>query len=270
MKALLAAAWGMVAMWVVPAGAAGPAAAHDFAGRVGFDQHLNRQVPADLPFRDESGHAVSVHDYLGAAPVGVVFSYFTCSNMCPAVIHNLAERVGQSPRAQADRLQVVVVSVDPRDSPATAYQAKLKYLRDVLPATAADRWHFLTGAQADIAQLADAVGFRYAYDAASQQYAHPAGLALLTAQGRIARYFFGFDFTAAELSRAIDEASAQRIASPIERLLLVCFHYDPVTGRYSATIASALRGISAAMLVAALMGGWLMRRRTRRSNESGR
>jgi protein SCO1/2 len=247
-----------------PRAGASDAVASGFAGRVGYDQHLDRRVPAYLPFRDESGRAVRIDEYLGAAPVGLVFSYYGCSSLCPTVLRNLAERLGHASGAAAKNFQIVVVSIDPHDSPALAGRTKLKVLEHVQPPLGAGRWHFLTGAQADVAELAAAVGFRYAYDDASHQYAHPAGFALLTPEGRIARYFFGFDFTADELSRAIDQASARRIASPIERLLLLCFHDDTIVGRYSATIIAALRGISVALLAAALAVAAVMGRRSQR------
>ncbi len=268
MRTVAAALLALCALLGPERGAAAPA--DGYADRVGFDQHLDRRVPAELAFRDENGRATRLEDYLGLAPVGLVFSYYGCSNLCPTVIGNLAARLARTSGATANKMQVVVVSIDPLDSPALAALAKRKYLERGLAAGGAERWHFLSGAQPDIARLADAVGFRYAYDEASHQYAHPAGFALLTPDGRIARYFFGFDFSAEELAHAIDEAGARRIASPIQRLLQICFHYDLVSGRYSAVISAALQGLSIVLLLGAFALVGRARWRAHRSATPGR
>lgn len=233
-----------------------------YAGSADFVQHLGQPVPAALQFHDEQGRAVRLGDYLGSAPVDLIFSYYRCTNLCPMQIRKLAQRLALAAGGAADA-QVIVVSIDPLDTPALAAAAKHKFLDDLLPAPRADRWHFLSGAPAEIAQLAQALGFRYGYDEATQQFAHPAGFAQITADGRIARYFFGFDYTASDLSAAFDEAAAQRIASPIARLLLVCFHYDLATGRYSDLIIAVLRAVSMIMLLGAIAFGWNLLRRAR-------
>ena len=160
---------------------------------------------------------------------------------------------------------MLVVSIDPLDSPASAQRAKHKFLDDLPRTVGLQRWHFLSGAPPDIARLAESVGFSYGYDPATHQYAHAAGFALITPEGKIARYFFGFDFTAAELGSAFEQAAAQRIASPIERLLLVCFHYDLASAPYSALIIEALRVASSVMLLGALALAWILLRRARRA-----
>ena len=132
---------------------------------------------------------------------------------------------------------MIVVSINPHDTPAQAAAMKARYPGNTSPQ--AGRWHFLTGDEPEIAELARAAGFRYAYDAASGQYAHAAGFLLLTPGGRISRYLFGFDFTSGQLEQAIGQAAARRIAAPVDQLLLLCFHYDPFTGRYSATAMAA-------------------------------
>jgi len=249
--------------------AAPPAASDDlsrrgFSGTVDFAQHLDRSLPAELRFRDEHGNTVRLGDYLGTGPLGLVFSYYGCSNLCPMQIRNLAQRLAQASGAAADQAQMVVVSIDPLDSPIQADRAKHKYLDDLLPAERIQRWHFLSGEPADIARLTEAAGFSYGYDAATRQYAHPAGFALITPEGKIAHYFFGFDFTANELGQALGQAAARRIASPIERLLLVCFHYDLASGRYSALILDMLRVASIVMLLGLLALAWILCARTRR------
>lgn len=242
---------------------------HDFIGVAGFDQRLDGGLPTDLQFRDEHGNAVHLADYLGANPLGLMLSYYGCSNLCPTQIRNLAQRMAQASGSGADRAQLLVVSIDPQDSPALAERAKHRYLDSILAPERAERWHFLSGAPAEITRLADSVGFSYGYDEATHQYAHPAGFVLVTPEGRISRYFFGFDFTARELESAFDLAAERRVASPIERLLLVCFHYDLANGRYSALVLMALRVGSIATILALLALGTVRLARARRARTAG-
>jgi protein SCO1/2 len=246
-----------------PSGLGGPG----YAGTADFAQHLGRSIPTGLRFRDERGKVVQLGDYLGEAPIGLIFAYFQCTNVCPMQIRNLAQRMALASGGAADA-QVLVVSIDPLDTPALADLAKQKYLGDLLPGGRAERWHFLSGASAQIEQLAKAIGFSYGYDGATHQFAHPAGFALINADGRISRYFFGFDYTAADLGSAFDAAAARRIASPIARLLLVCFHYDISTGRYTDRILEVLRVLSTIAVLGALAFGWSLFRRARHRRHS--
>jgi protein SCO1 len=247
-----------------PAGGAG-LERRGFTGSVDFVQHVGRSLPAELEFRNERGDTVRLGDYFGTNPVGLVFAYFGCSNLCPMQIRNLGERLAKASGAAAQQAQMLVVSIDPLDSPASAERAKHKYLDGLPRAVGLQRWHFLSGAPADIARLAESVGFSYGFDPATRQYAHAAGFVLVTPEGKIARYFFGFDFTAADLGSAFEQAAAHRIASPIERLLLVCFHYDLASAPYSTLIIEALRVASSVMLLGALVLAWILLRRARRA-----
>jgi protein SCO1 len=248
----------------VPPDAGSPAGRQDFAGSVDFVQRLDGSVPAGLRFHDESGNAVQLGNYFGTDPVGLVLSYYSCTTLCPTQIRNLAQRITQASGAAARQAQVLVVSVDPTDSPAVASQSKHRLLDPLMSAERAQRWHFLSGAPQDIAALTESVGFRYGYDAATHQYAHPAGFALLTPEGRIAGYFFGFDFTAEQLDRAFDQASRSRIASPIERLLLACFHYELRSGIHTNLIVALLRVLSVVLVIALFALTSTLLRRTRR------
>jgi protein SCO1/2 len=250
--------------------AAATMTADDLARSAGFDQHLNQTVPLDLVFRDDGNQEVRLADYFGSMPVVLVFSYYGCSTLCPTVISNLVDVLGRSGLTSGRHYQVVVASIDPGDSPALAAQKKAVYLKQEASHDAGRGWHLLTGSAASITALTQAAGFHYAYDVTTHQYAHPAGVLLLTPQGRIARYFFGFDFTPAELGQALNEASAQRIASPVERLVLLCFHFDPSTGKYSATILQTLRWMAVAMLLAAAALVAIRRRRKHGEEHSPR
>ncbi len=263
-RSLVAIAVGLAAVGIAPKSAG--AGAFEAAAHVDFEQHLDEALPSDLGFRDENGQAVRLAGYLGASPGILVFTYFGCTNMCPAVIGNLASRLSMSGLAGASLPQVLVVSVNPDDSPGLATLKKRDYA-DRLGA-GAERWHLLTASAASIERLARTVGFRYAYDDATRQYAHPAGLVLLTPEARISRYFFGFDYTPAQLAESIRASGAGRIASPIERLLLVCFHYNPMNGQHSAAILAALQALCLVSLAGAL--AWWRWRLVPRSRPTSR
>jgi protein SCO1 len=241
--------------------AAATMAPRKLSDRVGFDQHLNATLPLNLSFRDESGRVVRLDEYFGMAPVVLVFAYYGCSTLCPTVVGHLIETLDHSGLAPDKQYQVVVASIDPTDTPALAFLKKGTYVRQGLRPESEHAWHLLTGSEANISALTQAAGFRYAYDADTHQYAHPAGIVVLTPHGVIARYVFGFDATPDELRSALNDAAAQRIASPAERLLLLCFHFAP-SGRYSTAILLALRWMTLAMLLALL--AWLASRRWRK------
>jgi protein SCO1/2 len=226
--------------------AANPLSPAELAQSAGFDQHLNTQLPSDLQFRDETGHELRLGNYFGTTPTVLVFSYYGCSTLCPTVISNLAARLDGAGLIADKQYQVLAVSIDPRDSPSLATAKKAIYLEHALPAQTA-AWHLLTGDESSISALTRAAGFRYAWDEASQQYAHHAGIVLVTPDGVVSHYFFGFDFTPAELRDALADAGTGHITSSVERLLLLCFHFDPATGKYSLAIVWTLRWMALAM-----------------------
>ena len=225
---------------ILPARAQG-STPDDLLNQVGFDQRLDAQVPLDLPFRDEAGKAVHLGDYFGARPVILTLNYFECPNLCTLVLSGLGDGLRSIALRMGQEFEVVSVSIDPREQPDLAAAKKAAYLeRYGRPGDAAG-WHFLTGEQGPIAQLAQAVGFRYAYDAQQNQFAHPAGIMILTPQGKIARYFYGIEFAPRDLRLGLVEASAGQIGTPIDQVLLRCYHYDPVAGKYTLAIENVIR-----------------------------
>jgi protein SCO1/2 len=254
---------------------AAPIQAHSLTSQelqgVGFEPHPGARVPLGLTFRDETGRTVRLGDELGQRPVVLTLNYFTCPNLCPLTVQDLASALGDVPFALGDQYAVLTVSIDPTDTPGLASEKKREYLRPYPHPGIETGWHFLTGDQAAITELADAVGFRYAYDAEQHEYAHPSGLVVLTPDGTISRYLYGLDFPPSDLRLALVEASHRQIASAVDRVLLLCYHYDPETGRYSSLVLAAVRAGGAATLAGlGLLLGVLWRRDLLASRRGGR
>jgi protein SCO1 len=208
---------------------------------VAFEQRLNESVPLHLAFRDEAGNAVQLGDYLGQKPAILTLNYYECPMLCPLVLEGLLRSLRALSFMIGEQFDVVTVSIDPGETAALAATTKARYIWDYGRPKAAAGWHFLTGDEASIQRLTQAVGFRYAYDADKNQYAHAAGIMVLTPQGSISRYFYGIEFSPRDLRLALVEAAANTIGSPVDQLLLFCYQYDPATGRYSLVVRRALQ-----------------------------
>lgn len=253
--------------------AAAPARAHDSRAdtrpaalrEVAFDQRVNEQVPLDLVFRDEERRHVRLGDYFGQKPVILALVYHRCQNLCPLLLDGLIRALRPLSFSAGDQFNVVVMSFDPRDLPAVAAAKKAEVLQRYGRPAAARGWHFLTGEEATIRRLAGAVGFQYAYDAATDQYAHAAGLVILSPQGKIFRYLYGIEYSPRVLRLSLVEASERGIGSPIDQVLLFCYHYDPATGRYSLLVMRLVR--LAGLATVAALGTFIviMWRRDRRN-----
>lgn len=216
--------------------------------KVGFEQRLNEQAPLDATFRDEGGRAVRLGDYFDGRPVVLVLAYYRCPMLCTEVLNGLTASLRAIRPAMEHDYRVLTVSFDPRETPDLAAAKKKSYTVSYGRFGAESGWHFLTGEQKSIDRLAEAVGFHYAFDAATDQFAHPSGIVILTPQGKIARYLFGIEYPARDLQLALVEASQGKIGSPADQLLLLCYHYDPETGRYTASIMSLVRWFGALTL----------------------
>jgi protein SCO1/2 len=249
-----------------------PASAQRAAGErpgvlreVGIDQRLNHQAPLDLPFRDEEGRAVRLGDYFGRRPVILALVYYECPMLCTQVLNGLVGALGVLSFDAGREFDVVAVSFDPGEGPALARAKKHAYLERYRRPGAERGWHFLTGGQPAIAELTRAVGFRYVYDETLDQFAHGAAVIVLTPSGTIARYFYGIEYAPRDLRLGLVEASANRIGSIADQVLLLCYHYDPAAGRYG-FIALGLVRIGGVLTVAALVLFVLLERRRDRLN----
>ena len=233
---------------------------------VGFDQKLGAQVPLDLVFREETGAEVALGAYFGQRPVLLILSYYECPMLCTLVLNGVTSGLKAVPFAPGEDFEIVTVSFDPREKPDLAARKKANYVELLGRPGAAAGWHFLTGDEPAIAALTGAVGFRYRYDAASNQYAHAAGIMVLTPQGQISRYLFGIEYAPKDIRLALVEASAGKIGSFVDQVLLFCFHYDPETGRYGAATLNGIRVggvLTLAALALFMIGSWRRDRRAR-------
>jgi cytochrome c oxidase subunit 2 len=231
---------------------------------VHFDQRLDEQVPMDLNFRDESGQTVRLGDYFGKKPVILSLVYYECPMLCTQVLNGQVTSLRGIAFNVGEQFNVVTVSFNPRETPALAKAKKEMYLSRYGRPGAEEGWHFLTGDPKAIASLADSVGFHYIYDALLNQYAHASGIMVLTPQGRISRYFYGIDYSPRDLRLGLVEASAGKIGTPVDQIMLLCYHYDAATGKYGVMVTNSLRigGIIIVLLIVTLF--FLLQRRVRR------
>jgi protein SCO1/2 len=263
------AAWVFFAVVIFPAGARAQDRLPASLTQVGLDQRLNEQVPLDLEFRDEAGRSVRLGDYFAGRPVILVLAYYRCPMLCTQVLNGLVDGLRGIPLDAGSDFQVVTVSFDPREQPELAAAKKQSYVESYGRPGAAAGWHFLTGQEPAIAALARAVGFRYTYDPKLDQFAHVSGLMVLTPHGTIARYFYGISHPPRDLRLALVEASANQIGSPVDRVLLLCYDYDPATGKYTLMALNLVRlggGVTLLVLGSFLLLAWRHERRRARRN----
>jgi protein SCO1/2 len=241
---------------VLVAGAQAHKAQPGLLGKVGIEQRLTEQVPLDLAFRDEAGRAVRLGDYFDGKPAILALVYYECSVLCPLRLDGLVSSLRALPFNVGDQFTVVTLSIDPRETAPLAAAKKEVFLRHYARPCAAHGWHFLIGEETAIARLAEAVGFRYAYDAVRDEYAHASGITVLTPQGKVASYFYGIEPPPKDLRLALVEASANTIGSLVDQVLLLCFHYDPATARYGAAAINAVRlgGVLTVLALGAFIG----------------
>lgn len=231
--------------------------------KVGFDQRLNQQLPVGLAFQDEAGNSVRIADYLKGKPLIVAPVYYECPMLCSQILNGLVTSL-RAVKFDASRdFDVVAVSFDPAEKPGQAAKAKEKYMGRYRRPGTENGWHFLTGDEASIKTLTEAMGFRYVWDERSKQFAHASGVLVVTPEGRISRYLYGVEYAPRDLRLGLVEASANKIGSPVDQLLLFCFHYDPLTGKYSAIAINILRLLGAVTVLALGSFIFIMLRRDR-------
>ena len=208
---------------------------------VGIDQKIGQQLPLDLTFKNEAGREVRLAEFFGNRPVVLALAYYDCPMLCTQVLNGMTAALKTLSFDAGKDFEVVVVSIDPRDNFQIAAHKKASYVEHYgRPQTAAG-WHFLTGQESAIKPLAAALGFRYVYDSNIKQYAHGAAIYVATPKGIVSRYLLGIDFAPRDLRLALVEASNNVLGSVVDQVLLLCYHYDPATGKYGAAVINAIR-----------------------------
>jgi protein SCO1 len=223
---------------------------------VGIVQELDHQIPLNLPFRDSDGHAVTLGQYFGKKPVILSLVYFNCPMLCTLEEHGLLQALKLMRFTVGKQFNVVTVSFDPHDTPEIAAKKKRLYLSLYGRPAAAEGWHFLTGSQASIAALTDAVGFHYKPIVSTDTFAHAVAIIVATPAGKLAQYFYGIKYPAGNLRLALIQASHEQIGSSVDEMILYCYRYNPATGKYAVVIPHVVMLGGAATI--AMLGGLIL------------
>jgi protein SCO1 len=228
---------------------------------VGYDQRIGQQVALDLAFRDEAGRAVRIGDYFGKRPVLLVLAYYRCPMLCDLVMQGVVSTLKPLTLEPGEDFELVVASIDAGESPPMAAEQKRDIMTRYGRAGREAGFHFLVGPQTSIDALTRAVGFRYVYDQDRDEFAHPAGMVILTPSGKVSRYLFGIDFPPRDVRLGLLESREEKVGSVVDQLLLYCYHYDPAIGRYSAATMNILRLAAGATVIGLVTLIVVLRRR---------
>lgn len=238
---------------------------------VGLDQLLDAQVPLDAQFTDENGKIVKIGDYLGKKPIILNMIFYKCAGVCMRELEGLVNllRNEQMTLHPGTDYEIITVSINPKETPVDASAKKREYIDLLRKPEMSNSWHFLTGTDPEIKRLASSVGFRYSYNPKTDQFAHPAGIMLITPQGKVSRYFMQTVYPGKDVRLGLVEAGSGKIGSMTDKFVLNCiYQYDPTSGRYGLAIIKLLRwcgGLTVALLAGSIL---IMSLRSGRSAES--
>ncbi len=240
---------------------------------VRIDQRLNEPLPLDAVFQDENGNVVRLGAYFGSKPVVLALVYYSCPMLCNQVLNGMTSGLDVLKALNIGKeYEVLTVSFDPRETPELARQKKETYIKWYKREGAAEGWHFLTGDQPNIDRLTQAAGFHYKWDEKTAQFIHPSGIMIATPEGKLARYFYGIEYAPKDLRLGLVEASDGKIGSPVDQLLLYCYHYDPASGKYGVVVMNIIR-LGGAVTVLAIIAMFIFFRNrtlsTRRARTGG-
>jgi protein SCO1 len=237
---------------------------------VQFNQRINEPIPLNLEFRDSNDRPVKLAQYFGRRPVVLSLVYYECPMLCTLELNGLVRSLRTLSMSAGEEFELVTVSFDHGETPQLAAAKKAQYVAQYERPSAEQGWHFLTGEQANIERLCEAVGFRYVYDPERDEYAHASGIVVLTPGGKIFRYFYGIDYPPKTLRLGIVESSEGRLGSATDQLMLMCYGYDPATGEYGLLVMNIIRlgGALTICVLAAFIGTSVYReKRNERARE---
>lgn len=223
---------------------------------ISYDQNVNAQLPLNVSLTDETGRTVQLSQYFGTKPVILIFAYYNCTMLCNLALSDLAQNLKSLQSSAGTDFQVLTISFNAQETPQMAAAKKAAYMQIYDRPEAAQGWHFLVGKQDAIDQLTKTAGFHYVWDAATKEFAHPTGVIVLSPGGKIMRYIFGINYNATDLRLALLDATNKKTASVIDQVFLLCYHYNPVNGKYDLAINNIIR--IAGMGSAALLAGFIL------------
>lgn len=236
---------------------------------IGFDQRLNDPVPLDTAFRDETGQSVTLRQFFQDKPVILATVYYRCPMLCSQILSGVVRGLRPLSLKPGRDFQIVAVSINPDEIPQDATAKRDQYSRSYSKMAGPTGWHFLVGSESSIQAVTNAIGFHYRYDPPSKMYFHASGITVLTPEGRVSRYLYGVDYEPKDLKLSLIDAAHGRIGSPVDQVLLFCYHYDPKTGKYGAVVVNMLKGASALLLVCmVIVLTWLWRRDLRQYGDA--
>jgi len=227
--------------------------------KVGVAQHLNQQLPLDAAFVDESGKSVKLGDYFGKRPALLALVYYTCPMLCSEEMDGITSSLEMVKLTPGKDFDVVVISIDPSDTPEQAAKSKALYVKRYgRPETAAG-WHFLTGQRPAIDAVTNTVGFGYVRvpgpDGKMSQFAHASSIEIVTPEGKLAQYYLGVEYSPKDMLLGLIDASGNKIGSPVANILTYCYHYDPQTNKHSLYVARVVQ--VGGMITVAGLGGFM-------------
>jgi protein SCO1 len=235
---------------------------------VRLDQKVGAQIPLETPFVDEHGKDVHLGDYFTDRPVALVMIQLRCTMLCTEEMQVLMNSLRAMKFTPGKEFNLLIVSIDPREKPEISGAQQETYVTSLGRPEAAQGWHFLTGSKQSIDKLAEAVGYHYVYDKTTDQYAHPDGVMIATPTGKLSRYFVRLSYPPRDLRLAMVEASHGKIGSVLDAVALLCFHYNPATGKYGLALLGVLRMAGVATIAAIALG--LLVLRLREPRQQGR
>jgi protein SCO1 len=227
--------------------------------KVAVSQHLNQKLPLDTSFVDETGKSVKLGDYFGGHPAIVSLVYYTCPLLCSEELDGLTGALEMVKLTPGKDFNIVVISIDPSDTPLTAAERKAFYMKRYGRPETASGWHFLTGQRPAIDAVTNAIGFGYVRvpgpDGKLSQFAHASSIEIATTDGKLAQYYLGVEYSPKDMLLGLIDASGNKIGSPVANILTYCYHYDPQTNKHSLIIARVVQ--LGGMVTVAGLGGFM-------------
>lgn len=247
----------------VPAGTEVPAQLKE----VGIDQKLGSQIPLQAEFLNDAGERVRLGQILGKRPAILALVYYECPMLCSMILNGTLRTLRALKLTAGTDFDVIAISFDPSETPQLASKKKFEYTERYHRPGAEAGWHFLTGDEANIKQVTAAAGYRYKRDEAVGQWAHASAIMVTTPDGRLARYFYGVEYSARDLRLALVEAAEGKLGSVVDQILLYCFHYDVTSGKYSLAVLHIMRAAGVLTVLGILIFWFAMFREQKRGKQ---